>query len=317
MNYVSIEKEDNLEGAGLGLIAKGGALILIGSLASILANFAFQFLIARLLGPAEVGNINLGISIITLVSLVIVFGLDRAVVRYVAFYLGLSDRLHEVGVIASVLCILAITTLIVTPLFFISADFLANLVFNKPDLLIILQIMGLGLPFIALTRVLLGIAQAYKQMTPILAIDQIAVPVSRVVGLSLLVFLLGSTSSAAALSYTLAAILGCIPAVVIANRIYRQRRQPIVPKLEIGELLQYAWLAMLSIILNRTNTQTETLILGAFSTSEQVGIYTVGLKITIFISIILDAVSLVFTPFIAELYAKKEMARLEHQFKTV
>lgn len=317
MNYASSETEDKSEGVGLGIIAKGGALILIGSLISIIANFAYQFLLARLLGPAEVGNINLGISVITLVSLVMVFGLDRAVVRYVAHYLGLSDRLREVGVIVSVLRVLTITTLIVTPLFLISADFLANKVFHKPDLQIVFQIMGLGLPFIALTRVLLGIAQAYKKMTPILAIDQIAVPIFRVVGLSLLVFLLGATGSAAALSFSFAAVLGCIPAAAIARRIFRQRGQNIARKLEIREILQYAWLAMLSIILNRTNTQTETLILGAFSTSEQVGIYTVGLKATILISIILDAIGLVFTPFIAELYAKKDLAQLNHQFKTV
>ncbi|MEJ5202749.1 MAG: flippase, partial [Anaerolineales bacterium] len=317
MTSPNIELEKNLDHTSLGVIARGSILILVGSFISILANFVYQFFLARLLGPAEVGIVNLGISIITLVGLVMIFGLDRAVVRYVAHYMGLADPQREMGAILSAFHILAITTLIVTPLFLISSDLLANRVFQKPDLLIVLQILGAGLPFVALTRVLLGISQAYKHMVPILAIEQIAVPVCRVIGFAFLVMVLGVSSSTAALSYTLAAVLGFVPAVVIAGGIYYRRRKAHLPKSLVKEMLQFAWLAMLSIILNRTNTQTETLILGIFSSSVQVGLYTVSLRATIFISIFLDAISMVFTPFIAELYAKKDLARLAEQFKTV
>jgi O-antigen/teichoic acid export membrane protein len=292
-------------------------VILLGSFISILANFAYQFFLARLLGPSQVGIVNLGISVVTLVGLVMIFGLDRTVVRYVAYYRGLQDQPREVGVIPSVLIILGSTTLIVLPLFWLVSPFLAIQVFGKPELLMVLRILSLGLPFAALTRLLLGVAQAYKQMTPILIIEQITVPALRLLSLLLLVLLVGASSPTAALSFTLAGVMGCLPAVYFARRIYRQRRGKFSPTPRVRVLLQFSFLAMLSIILNRTNTQTETLVLGAFSTSEQVGIYTVGLKATIFISIFLDALATVFTPFIAELYAKKDLPRLAQQLKTV
>jgi O-antigen/teichoic acid export membrane protein len=303
--------------SGLGTIARGGVLILLGSLISILANFAYQFLLARLLGPSEVGLVNLGISVVTLVGLVIIFGLDRTVVRYVAYYMGLEDQKRELGVVGSVLIILGVSTLIVLPIFWAASPVLANQVFGKPDLLSVLRILSLGLPFLALTRVLLGVAQAYKQMTPILIIEQVTVPTLRVLVLVGLALLVGASSPAAALSYTLAGAAGCLPAIFFARRIYRQRRGKTSPARGVGILLHFSFLAMLSIILNRTNTQTETLVLGAFSTSEQVGIYTVGLKATIFISIFIDALATVFTPFIAELYARKDFLRLAQQLKTV
>jgi O-antigen/teichoic acid export membrane protein len=317
MTEVTEKDTVKVNGQGLGTIAKGGVLIIIGSFISILANFVYQFFLARLLGPSDLGILNLGISVITLVSLVMIFGLDRALVRYVTYYLGLEDRQREVGVTVSALIILGITVLVITPLFWIATPFLADRVFQKPELLSVLRILSLGLPFIALTRVLLGVAQAYKQMMPILGIEQIAVPVARVAGLLLLVLLLGASSLVAAQSYTFAAILGSLLAIYFASHIYCQRQSGTQPQLVAWEVLHFAWLAMLTIIFNRANAQTETLVLGAFSTSEQVGIYTVGLKATIFISIFLDALATVFTPHIADLYARKDPTRLAQQLKAV
>jgi O-antigen/teichoic acid export membrane protein len=249
--------------------------------------------------------------------LLVIFGLDRAVVRFVAHYLGIHDRQGEVGVIISGIRLLCVTTLVFVPLFWLSIDLLTNLVFHKPDLLYVLRILGLGLPFIAFTRVLLSINQAYKQMTPYVVIEQVAVPVMRIAGLFLLVLWLGVAIQTAALSFTLAAFLGCLPAAYFALSIYNGRRVGVTPRPVNRQVLQFAWLAMLSIILNRTNTQTETLVLGSFSTSEQVGIYTVGLKATVFISIFLDAIATVFAPYISDAYAKKDMAKLAEQYKTV
>jgi O-antigen/teichoic acid export membrane protein len=305
-------KEKNLN-----LIARGGVLILLGSLFSVFLNFIYQFILAKILGLTHVGIYNLGQSIFTLVSLVVLFGLDRAIVRFVAYYVTLDDQARELGSIKSSFILLSIMIFFIVPLFYMSAELLANRVFLKPDLAPVLRIFAISLPLYTSTRLVMGILQGYKWMRYIVLVEQFLVPFVRCIGIFIIVYFVGRSSISAACSFMFASMLGCLIALTIIRKLFIGRRKHVKLALVNREMLQFAWPIMLATILNRTNSQTETLVLGSLSSSEQLGIFTISLKTTILITVFLEAISIIFAPFITEFYTKGEIDQLSFQLKTL
>ncbi|MBU0512076.1 MAG: flippase [Chloroflexi bacterium] len=303
--------------SGLSAIAKGGFINLIGLFFFLISNFLYQFILVRILSPADVGLFNLSSTIAGLIGLVVLFGIDRAVVRYVAYYWGKKDRERELGAVVSSVRVLLLLVFIVTPLFWIEAENIAIFIFKKPDLAPVLEIFILGAPFVAFTRLLMGVLQGYKQMKPMVLIEQISVPVLRVVGVSVVILAFVQTSKVVSISFLVASIIGCGLAVIIVRRAYVARKGDTKPVPIYSELLRFSWPLFGASLLNRTNTYTETLILGGLSSSEQVGFFTVSFKIAITVTVIFQAVNAILAPFIAEIYAQGDMSKLAYQFKAV
>ena len=81
--------------------------------------------------------------------------------------------------------------------------------------------------------------------------------------------------------------------------------------------MKYAWPLFGASLLNRTNTYTETLMLGVFSSSEQVGLFSVSFKLAVTLTFIFQATNTVIAPFIAEVFAQDDNTKLAYHFKAV
>ena len=131
---------NNSRDSGLSVIAKGGFINLIGLFFLLISNFLYQFILVRMLSPADVGLFNLSFTVAGLIGLIVLFGLDRTVVRYVAYYWGKKDRERELGAVVSAARVLLLLIFLVTPLFWIGAENIARFIFNKPELAPVLKI---------------------------------------------------------------------------------------------------------------------------------------------------------------------------------
>lgn len=307
----------HLQDLGLEAIAKRGGLNFIGLVVATLSTFVFQFILGKTVSPGDVGNFNLSSTIASLIGLVMVLGLDRGVVRYIAHYAGLGDRPRELGVVvASLRLVLALILVLMLLLWPLLDEIAANL-FHKPELAPLLYVFTASLPFLTFTRLAMGILVGYKRVQPMVVIEQIITPVLRILLALVILFFVARTVLAISYAYLIAALVGCGLAAVPLVRLYRSRRQADAPRPVYGELLQFSWPLLFAGLLNRTNTYTETLILGGLSSSEQVGFFSVGLKISIVLTIFFEAFNGIWAPYIAEAHARGDMARLASQFKTV
>lgn len=309
------EEVNNIQ--NLTTIAKGGGISLIGALSAIVTSVIYQLLIARMLGPSKVGILNLGVSVASLVGVLVVFGLDKSVIRFVAKYSSLGDQAREMGAIRTSIRVLLISIVIVTPIFWGGADLLAKNVFNKPELTPILKVLALSTPFIAATSLLMAITQAVKRMEFRPLVQQISVPALKILFAVIAIYALGRSSLSIAYAILISAIGGTVLSIIAVRRVYRSRGS-FNTSIPIGrEMFHFTWPFLFTGLINRTNVQTETLVLGGLSTSDQVGIYTVGLKATVFITVFLDALNMIFAPIISELYTKGGKSELSRQFKVV
>jgi O-antigen/teichoic acid export membrane protein len=269
------------------------------------------------LSTTEVGRFNLSFTVAGLIGLIVLFGMDRAVVRYVASYWSRGERSRELGITVSSITLLLLLIVVITPTFWLGADTIAQTVFQKPELTPVLRAFILSVPFVALTRLLMGILQGYKWMKPIVLIEQIGVPTLRIIGILVIILAFDQTSVLASYSFLIASVIGCIAAVKVTWRFLLSRKEGKGLTSLYSELLQYSWPLFGASILNRTNTYTETLILGAVSSTQQVGIFTVSFKIAFTLTMIFQSINSILAPFIAEVYAHSDTQQLAQQFKAV
>ena len=85
---------------------------------------------------------------------------------------------------------------------------------------------------------------------------------------------------------------------------------------ETKKLLRFSMPLMLVLFLNFFITWTDTLMLGSFRSSEEVGIYNAAMKTALLVSMILASFNFLFAPMISDLYNRKEKQKLESLFKT-
>jgi len=302
---------------GLDTIAKGGVINMVGWFAFLLFGYVFQFIIARALGPSDVGIINLSITIVTLVLLFALFGLDQAIVRFIGHYIGVEDPTHESGVIKSAIGSFFLIALILTPLFWFASEYIGIRVFKEPGLVPVMKILTLWLPLTGFVRLFLAVAQSYKQVEYKVIVEQIGIPLVKIAGTLILFWIVGFQTTSVAYAILFSSIIGFGFSILVARRFYESHKSEEKVALINRDLLLFAWPIMLTGFITRTSVQTETLVLGGLTSSYQVGIYSISFKITVLITAFLNALNIIFAPIISELYAKGSMERLAFQFKTV
>ncbi|MEW5871905.1 MAG: flippase [Chloroflexota bacterium] len=317
LRKISLRPSDDGINVHMGEIAKGGFITFLGLSFSSVANFTFQIILTRAIGTASIGLFNLGLTLSGLFSTIILLGLDRGVVHYIAFYREKQDQARELGIVQDAVKLITITTLLTVPILWITSEEIATSIFHKPELVPILQVFILSTPFIALIRLWGGILLGYKQISWAVSIEQVFLPMIRIIGLVVVLFTMGSAITQITYSYFYTSLMGFGLVTLIGWRYYKLRRGNHKPLQAYSQLLSFSLPLMFVGLLNRTNTYTETLVLGALSTSEQVGFYTVSYKVAATLAIFFEATNFVLAPYITEAFARGDIERLDFQYKTV
>lgn len=298
-------------------IARGTGINLVGEVAFTVLNVVFQVLLARGLGAASVGVFGLAISVLNLSVLLCLFGLGSGVVRFVALYMGQDDRLRAAGAIVAGLRVVLVISLVFTVLLIGLADVVAADIYHMPELGPVLRLAALSLPCTVLMRFVIGAAAGLKHMALGAAVGQILFPTVKVIGLLAAVYLLGYGVLGASGAIVLSSIAGGVVAAVWMWRLYPLRGVGERPVLMTGALVAFSWPLFLTSVVDLAGRETETLVLGALGTSEQVGLYYVSWRAAIMLQLILAAFGTIFAPVMAELYGRQEHGRLADLLKTV
>lgn len=300
-------------------MAKGGFLGLVGRVSLLVFGTIFQIYLARKLGPANVGIVNLGLAVITIAGILAIFGLDKAVVRFIPGHLDAKNHAHVSGTIVSSLLMVIAVSLAVALFIYLSASFWADTVFNKPEVGPVLRILAFSLPFTAVMLLGVAIAQAFKQVGYRLGIVQTAVPIMKIAGFSILIFFVGARATSVAYALLAAAVGGAILALLGVLRLYRQNdlAGSQEPTNLVRPIVFFALPLVLAGLFAQANDQLSLFLLGSLSTAEQVGIYSISFKPAAFIAVSLMALNFIYAPFASELYSKGDKVQLATLFKTV
>jgi O-antigen/teichoic acid export membrane protein len=221
------------------------------------------------------------------------------------------------GVVVVGIGVTSVMGLVLCVLLFGAADLLSMHVFHKPSLAPILRILALSVPSMAVADLLVFAMRGLKRLECEAIISQIIVPLLKVSGLIVVVCLVENRAIGMAYALLASTIVGALLALIVMWRLYPLRGSPGSPILTTSVLLAFSWPLLLNQFINRAIKEVETLFLGVWVSSDQVGVYYVGLKTTVLIRVFLTAFSTIFAPMMAELHGRQEHKLFGSLLKTV
>jgi O-antigen/teichoic acid export membrane protein len=297
-------------------IARGAGVVLVGTLIGTAIGYLSRLIIARSLGPAPYGLISLAFAGFSIAATFGALGLPGGVVRHVSLFKGKGDRTRIKGAITSGLKIAIPLSLGLGILLFLGSGWLSVHVFHDARLAPLLKVMSVAVPFWAAMNVLLGGVRGFQRMEYHVYAMRIVEPVSRTVLIAALV-LLGYGVLGAAIAYVFAAALAALAAFYFLQRkVFPFVRSKIKSASMSRELLAYSWPLLFSGILLLVTNWTDTLMLGFFKTSTDVGFYNAALPTVRVFSAVPIAFGMIFFPVLSELYGRGRRREMGEIFTT-
>ncbi len=128
-------------------IAKGAGIGFTGTFIGTALGYFSRMIIARFLGSSDYGLISLGFAAMMIVATLSSVGYNAGIQRFVSFYKGKEDEGRIKGTILGALKICFPLSLILTLLIFFYADWISIHVFHSSELIPVLRIFVIGVPF--------------------------------------------------------------------------------------------------------------------------------------------------------------------------
>ncbi len=299
-------------------VARGAVINFSGIIARMVLVYGYTFLLARMLSVRDLGEYFLMVTIINLLGLASMVGLDLGVVRYVALYagegkLGLARKTLGAGLMFG----LPVALVFTAGLFIAAPSVSVRFFDSSTEAITGLRIFAMAIPFLVAARLFNATTQGMHQMKYQVLSRDIGEQVAKI-GFSVVMLALGAGLMgvvwANMASMATAAALAFVFALVVLAGPKGSDGTGIKPA---AAVLKYSFpLAFANIVVALT-LWVDTLMLGFLGTPEDVGFYGVALKISVFGAKIITAFVIVFTPIIADLWNRGRSEELKELYITV
>jgi O-antigen/teichoic acid export membrane protein len=314
---MGIQNNSKVHALEVTTIAKGAGIVFIGTIIGTGLKYLFELIVARNLGPNLFGIFFLGFTIFKILEKVSTVGLHNGVLRYVSLFRGIKDEQKIKGTILLSLKIVLITGVSIALLMIIFSSTISSNLFHNIDLSSILKIFGIMVIFTALTEILIYSTQAFQIMKYKVLVRMIYEPGVRIL-LLIIFFILGLKLFGAVFAFLISIITGTFLAFYYLKKIFPSILiKKISATYETKNILNFSWPLFVAGFFNLIIIHINTLMLGHFRTSQEVGLYGAAQRTSFLIPVILESFNAIFAPIIADFYNRKELEKLENLFKIV
>ena len=295
-------------------VARGGAYYSIGTIASMLIQFAAGVLLVRVLTVGEYGDFSLANSTVTLLAMISLVGFQNGLSRFVVQ--GSSQPgYHRGTAVATPLAVSAITSLIMTIVIFAGAGLIAEF-FAKPALEMVFRYLSITILPMALIRTLNAVFRGLQDQRAKVLFDDISFNTSRLVLLGF-VFVFGMHFEAVLIVYVLATWVSLAAYVG-----YFLRHAPGGDALRIdwkyaGELVRFCLPLLGFAVLSNLMIWQISTILGFYHESEQVALFTAPQRLTNFVPVPLLSLAYMYLPIASTLTALEDREALAGLYRSV
>lgn len=294
-------------------IAKNAGLGIAGKVYFAGSRFLLAVLITRTIGPEHYGLYMLGLSLVSIIGSLGNFGIEHAMVRFVAHHLVRKEGGHAKGVIDFGTRLTAASGVLIATGLFLLADPIAEKIFGKPELAPVLRIMTLSLPFWALMRLFLSALQGAKLVKYSILIEQVLRPSIRFL-LVAVAFAIGLQLMGVVWAWVIASFIAFLLSGYFLIRETKKFKKKRV-KVKIKTVLAFSLPLWMSNIISKYNREIGLLLIGVFLTADQAGIFSVAMRMMPFILIPFMAYNAIFSPIISSLYTNNKLNELETIYK--
>jgi O-antigen/teichoic acid export membrane protein len=298
-------------------ILSGTSQNVVGIVIAAAATFAANVLLSRTLGASGFGVVTLFTQAAFVLSFATRAGLDMAVLRDVAIEAG-EHRWGRIRVPVARAALIAVAVSSVVGIAgFIAADQIRSALSIDPSSgKWVVEAACMGLPFLALANVWLSATRGLKIMRYTLYVFWAGQPLAWV-ALMLLGWQISTTEWMAVLAYSMSWGLAAGASWLCWRR--ESKAWPAEP-MEPGamtRMMRYARPRAPAALFSQLLFWTDLFVATQFVSDAQVGVYSAALRAGQVVVLFLTSVSLMFSPFVADLHNRGETERLDNLFKSL
>ncbi len=297
------------------ITAKGGSISFAGRLFEYTIRFLFSILVARVIGAEQYGLYTLGLTIVPIMSMLALLGLQTGVVAFLAPAIREKDESRIWGIVQVCVGIPALLSILFGVTLFLFAEPVAILWFHDPELIPLLKIVSISIPLDAISFIAYQIIISYKSPKYSVLANNIVVPLAKLL-ITIGFLALGLDVLGVILAHVIATALGLALLLYFVNRLLPVNRLFIAANRNTYELLRYSIPVHLGWILNTVRGTLEILVLGFFGLVSGVGIFAVAQRLGSLGTLFFLSIGNISTPIIAEFYKRGELNQLKNLYQT-
>ncbi len=294
-------------------LARGAGWLVPGRLLGRAVSFLVGgMLIPRLLGPEGNGLFGMAFKVVLILGLFAALGLDNGVIRFAS---GGKERFPQ-RLVRNAIAAALISGLAMGLAVYVMAPWVAESVFDKPDLAPVLRVFAFCLVFVPGLRVAAASTRVNKRMRDSAVAEDIVQPLTQLL-LVVALYWLGWQVLGAALATVLSYAVAFFLAAVFVRRLFPGFLDLSgAPSIGRRELLAFTVPTSLAGMLGLVVLWVDTLLVGYFLSKGDTGIYDAASRLTMFYAVVLSSFNHVFSPMIAELHGAGQQNRLNHLYRT-
>jgi len=298
----------------LGRLARGTGVNLAGDFIGKILGLGFISLIARFLTDQELGQYFLGLTVIRLLNVGSLLGLEQGLRRFVARFKARGDEPRVRGTVRFATMVAVSLSGTLACVLFFGADAIAEKFLHKPEMAQTLRWYAFALPTLTFSSLMIAAAQGLQVMRLKVYVRDLMEPTLRFV-VAGGCFFLGMPLFGAIGSQVVALWVAAILAYWLLGQLFE--RPFFGASTAPGkELLLFSLPLSLSAFVAYLLGWMDTLMLGAMAPIETVGSYNLAHRVVVIGTAFLGATNGIFGPMIAHLYAEGREQELENVFKT-
>ncbi|MHC3437791.1 oligosaccharide flippase family protein [Natrialbaceae archaeon A-gly3] len=283
----------------LSALLSSAVLVMVGGVMASVAKLGERVVIGRLLSPDAYGEVSVGLAFLTFATTLALAGCTQGVARFVPRYDETADRR---GVWVSGLAVTGVFSLIIALGMFVFADPIASRFFETEVAVTFVRLLALSLPFIVGFRVAAAGLRGYENTIYRTIAHDLLDPFLRI-GVIALLLVAGVGIVAAGIGYLVAALATFVVAHLFLNRLMVLRG---TVRTHTTELMRFSAPLIVSTVIGTMLTRTDTLMLGYFRSSFEVGMYDAAYPLASGLLIVLTAFGFLYLPIASRLDAEDD-----------
>ena len=308
---IRLNKDGNLSE-----LLKSSGFVLVFKVLGAISGYVFAFVVSKY-GADTYGIYELAFTALMILSVIVKWGLDGATVRFTQEYLVSGDKGKIRSLVSKSVFTIFISALVVGLLFFLLRKSLAE-AFDEPNLEKAYVWVAVGLlPFVLLQYY----SEALKALKNMKAFSVFQVGSVLILASGIFILLKDialSKGEIATLAFVISTAVFAFGAYLIFQKSFRIRVGDIpAEQIDFKSVLKVGVPLLISGSLFLVISWTDTLMIGYYKSSTDVGIYRIAFKVATLITFIQFAVNSIAAPTIASLYAEDDLTALRKYIKYI
>jgi O-antigen/teichoic acid export membrane protein len=293
----------------LSILLSSATLIALGGVISAGGRLLERVIIGRALSPGAYGEVSIGLAVLSFTTTFALVGFTQGVPRYISRF---EDTAAKRGIWISAMLVPGTLALIVCGVLYWHADFLASTLFERADSPQLIQLFLVAVPFVTGVKIGIGAIRGMENTIYRTYARDLLYPALRIGGL--VAFLAaGWGLLAAGYAYIIAAAIALVLTHVLLHRLL-----PLVGPVElhISKLVRFSLPLIISTLLSALMMQSDTVMLGYFRSSFEVGQYTAAFPLAKGMLVILSSFGFMYLPLASRLDAEDDREEIDRIYKT-